>query len=257
VFDLSGRVALVTGSGSDAGIGFAAARALAGRGAQVALTGASPRVLERAHELTALGYDAWAESADLVEPGAADGLVAHALARFGRIDILVNNAGMAQSGAADAAGSFADLAPAAWARGIDRNLTTAANVTRSALPGMVKRGWGRVIFVSSVTGPVVSMPGEAAYSAAKAGVDGLMRALALEVGPAGLTVNSVAPGWIETGSSTASEIAAGSHTPVGRPGSPTEVAAAIVFLASPESSYVNGHSLVVDGGNTVQEAKGG
>jgi 3-oxoacyl-[acyl-carrier protein] reductase len=114
-----------------------------------------------------------------------------------------------------------------------------------------------VIFVSSVTGPLVSMPGDAGYSAAKAGLEGLMRALALEAGPAGVTVNAVAPGWIETASSTPAEVAAGRHTPVGRPGTPAEVAAAIVFLAAPESSYVNGHSLVVDGGNIVQEAKGG
>jgi 3-oxoacyl-[acyl-carrier protein] reductase len=256
VFDLSGRVALVTGCGSAAGIGFAAARALAGQGARVALTGASARVLERASELEALGHEAWADSADLVDPGQAERLVALTLERFGRIDVLVNNAGMAQAGVADDAAPFAELSPAAWAQAIDRNLTTAANVTRAALPGMLERGWGRVIFVSSVTGPFVSMPGDAGYSAAKAGLEGLMRALALEAGPAGVTVNAVAPGWIETASSTPAEVAAGRYTPVGRPGTPDEVAAAIVFLAALESSYVNGHSLVVDGGNIVQEAKG-
>jgi 3-oxoacyl-[acyl-carrier protein] reductase len=257
VFDLSGRVALVTGCGSARGIGFATARAMAEHGARVAITATSERVLDRERELTELGVEAWSGIADLTDPLAAGALAGQVQARFGRIDVLVNNAGMAQSGAAAADARFVDLGPEDWSTTIDRNLTTAANVTRAALPGMLQRGWGRVIFVSSVTGPLVSMPGDAGYSAAKAGLEGLMRALALEAGPAGVTVNAVAPGWIETASSTPAEVAAGRHTPVGRPGTPAEVAAAIVFLAAPESSYVNGHSLVVDGGNIVQEAKGG
>ena len=133
---------------------------------------------------------------------------------------------------------------------------TAVNVTRAALPQMLARRYGRVVNVSSVTGPLVSIPGESSYSVAKAGLDGLMRALALEAGPAGVTVNSVAPGWIATASSTERELEAGRHTPVRRPGTPDEVAAAVAFLADPASSYVTGHSLVVDGGNTLQEYKG-
>jgi 3-oxoacyl-[acyl-carrier protein] reductase len=101
------------------------------------------------------------------------------------------------------------------------------------------------------------MPGAAAYSAGKAGLDGLTRALALELGPAGVTVNSVAPGWIATASSTDEERRAGAHTPVGRPGTPEEVAAVIGFLAAPAASYLTGQSIVVDGGNTIQEIKGG
>jgi 3-oxoacyl-[acyl-carrier protein] reductase len=256
VFDLSGRVALVTGCGSPRGIGFAVARALAEHEARVAITATSERVLDRESELRERGAETWSARADLTDPHAAAALVDQVLERFGRIDVLVNNAGMAQSGSPTAEAPFVDLGPERWARAIDRTLTTAVNVTRAALPGMLERGHGRVIFVSSVTGPVVSMPGDAAYSAAKAGMDGLMRALALEAGPAGVTVNSVAPGWIDTASSTPAELEAGRHTPVGRPGTPDEVAAAIVFLAAPGSSYVNGHSLVVDGGNTIQEAKG-
>jgi 3-oxoacyl-[acyl-carrier protein] reductase len=215
------------------------------------VTATSERIHERAREL-----GAWAVTADLTEAAAASDLVATVLQTFGRIDVLVNNAGMAQSGVGISTGAFVDLDPDEWSRTIDRNLTTAVNVTRAALPGMIERGSGRVIFVSSVTGPLVANPGDAGYAAAKAGLDGLMRALALETGAAGVTVNSVAPGWIETESSTDDEVAAGRHTPVGRPGTPDEVAAAIVFLAAPESSYVTGHSLVVDGGNTIQEAKG-
>lgn len=256
MFALTGRVALVTGAGSEHGIGFATARTLTRQGAAVALTATSDRVHDRARQLASAGHGAWSGTADLTDAATADRLVSAVTERFGRIDVLINNAGMAQSGAPDVAGPFVDLAPGDWARSIDRTLTTAVNVTRAALPGMLARGTGRVIFVSSVTGPVVSVTGDAAYSAAKAGMDGLMRPLALEAGGSGVTVNSVAPGWIATESSSEAERRAGTCTPVGRPGTPDEVAAAIAFLAAPESSYVTGHALVVDGGNTIQEVKG-
>jgi 3-oxoacyl-[acyl-carrier protein] reductase len=110
--------------------------------------------------------------------------------------------------------------------------------------------------VSSVTGPLVTNPGSAGYSAAKAGMDGLMRAIAIEAARSGVTVNSVAPGWIATGSQTPEEAVAGQNTPVGRSGTPEEIAAAVAFLASEGASYLTGQSIAVDGGNTIQEYKG-
>ena len=252
---LAGQVALVTGAGASDGIGFAVARALAARGAAVGITATSERIHERAAELEAAGATAWAGTADLVDETAAERLVEAVLERFGRLDVLVNNAGMTQTGGEEISAPFAEMDARAWRLAIDRNLTTAANVTRAALPPMLARGYGRIVNVSSVTGPHVAIPGSSGYGAAKAGLEGLMRALALELGPAGITVNSVAPGWIATGRSPPEELRAGRATPIGRPGTPDEVATAVAFLADPASSYVTGHSIVVDGGNTLQEYK--
>jgi 3-oxoacyl-[acyl-carrier protein] reductase len=252
-----GRVALITGAGSPTGIGFAAATALGREGAALAICSTTDRIHSQAAALQAMGYEAAGFVADLVDRAQVRGLAGDVLARFGRIDILVNNAGMVTvDDPDDDSPSFLSLTDEQWDLAIARNLGTAFNVTRAVTPGMVERGWGRVVMVSSVTGPVVTDPGSVGYSAAKAGMDGLMRGVAIEVAAAGVTVNSVAPGWIATGSQLPSEASAGRHTPIGRSGTPQEIAEVIAFLASDRASYVIGTSIVVDGGNTIQETKG-
>ncbi len=250
-------MALVTGAGSPTGIGFAAARALGREGAMLAIASTTHRIAEREEELRGEGMTVAAFIADLTEFEHARAMVQAVLDVYGRIDVLVNNAGMVQTGVDESSLSprFHELSEADWNRAIALNLGTAFNVTRNVVPSMIERRYGRIVMVSSATGPVTAIPESVGYGAAKAGMDGLMRGIALEAGPFGVTCNSVAPGWIETGSSEPAELVAGRHTPVGRPGTPEEVAALIVFLAAEESSYVTGRSIVVDGGNTIQEFK--
>ncbi len=246
---LDGRIALITGAGSPDGIGYATARRLSGLGAEVAIVSTTRRIHDRAGELGITGF-----VADLTLEEEV-GALADALAeQIGTPDIVVNNAGLASKASPEILRPVAELTMDEWRAEIDRNLTTAFLVSRALVGSMAERGWGRIVNIAATAGPVNALPTEAAYAAAKAGVVGLTRALAMELVADGVTVNAIAPGTIHTGASTLTELRQGLNTPMARPGTPDEVAAAIAFLVSPGASYITGQVLVIDGGNSVRQA---
>jgi 3-oxoacyl-[acyl-carrier protein] reductase len=251
-----GRVALVTGAGAADGIGFSAAMLLAEAGAKVAITSTTKRIEQRLKELPCEGASKAAHIADLTDSAQAKALVAAVKKQFGRLDILINNAGMVQTGKKSSASRVESIDDDEWRRALSLNLDTCFFVTRAAVPIMQRQRYGRIVNISSVSGPLVTFPKGAAYGTAKAGMTGYTRSLALELASKGITANAIAPGWIATGSQSAIERRAGLNTPAGRSGRPEEVGAVAFFLASEAASYLTGQVIVVDGGNIIQEIKG-
>jgi 3-oxoacyl-[acyl-carrier protein] reductase len=241
MFDLSGKSALVTGASG--GIGGAIAKALHKQGATVGLSGTRVEPLEKLK--AELGERAHVLPADLGDPAAIEALVKSADAALGGIDILVNNAGLTRDNLA------MRMKDEDWQKVIDVNLTAGFRLARGAMRGMMKKRWGRIIGMTSVVG-VTGNPGQANYAAAKAGMIGMSKSLAQELASRGITVNCVAPGFIETqmtGVLTEEQKARiMTAIPAGRLGQSDEIAAAVVYLASPEAAYVTGQTIHVNGG---------
>ncbi|HEY3366588.1 MAG TPA: SDR family NAD(P)-dependent oxidoreductase [Symbiobacteriaceae bacterium] len=245
--ELNGKVALVTGGG--AGIGRAIALALAGAGADVAVLDiARPAAEAVAEEIRALGRRASVLVASVADPAQAQAAVDQTVAELGAIDVLVNNAGWARPTA-----SALDIPEAQWDQLMAINLKGPFLMAKAALPHMVSRGQGgRIINIASLAGRSTSVLMGADYTASKAGLLGLTRHLAREFAAKGITVNAVCPGTTDTGfiQSSGPEVLAATAKaiPMGRLGRPDEIAAAVVFLASPGASYMTGASVDVNGG---------
>ncbi|WP_375595022.1 3-oxoacyl-[acyl-carrier-protein] reductase [Algihabitans albus] len=241
MFDLSGKTALVTGA--TGGIGAAIARTLHAQGAAVALSGTRSEVLETlAGEL---GERVSVTPCNLSDPEATAALPGQAEAALGGLDILVNNAGLTRDNLA------LRMKDEDWQTVLDVNLTAAFRLSRAALRGMMKRRWGRIVSITSVVG-VTGNPGQTNYAASKAGLIGMSKSLAAEVASRGVTVNCVAPGFIETPMTDALNDEQKQRiltaVPAGELGRPEDVAAAVAYLASGEGGYVTGQTLHVNGG---------
>jgi 3-oxoacyl-[acyl-carrier protein] reductase len=241
MFDLTGKTALITGA--TGGIGAAIARTLHAAGATVLCAGTRIQVLDQL--VAELGERALAVAADLQDPTSGDALVRRAESDMGKLDILVNNAGFARDGLA------LRMKDEDWSSVLEVNLTAAFRLARASLRGMMKRREGRIISISSVVG-VMGNPGQANYCAAKAGLIGMTKSLAQEVASRGITVNCVAPGFIETPMTDAltepQKERILQNVPAARLGRSDEVAAAVLYLASAEAAYVTGQTLHLNGG---------
>jgi len=241
MFDLTGKTALITGASG--GIGGAIAQALHGAGATVALSGTRVQPLE---ELAAsLGGRAHVLTCNLSDADSVEALPKAAIAAMGSVDILVNNAGITRDNL------FLRMSDDEWASVLEVNLTSTFRLCRGVLRGMMKARWGRIVNISSVVG-ATGNPGQANYAASKAGMVGMSKSLAYEVASRGITVNCVAPGFITTAMTDKlnddqkSKIL--TQVPAGRMGEAAEIAAATLYLASPEAGYVTGTTLHVNGG---------
>ena len=241
MFDLTGKCALVTGASG--GIGGAIARALHGAGASVGLSGTRVEPLEALAE--ALGERAHVLACDLGDAQAVEALPKRAAEAMGGLDILVNNAGITRDQI------FMRMSDEDWQAVLDVNLTAVMRLCRGVMRPMMKARWGRIVNIGSVVGSTGNA-GQANYAAAKAGMVGMTKSIAQEVATRGITANAVAPGFIATAMteklSEAQKEAISGQIPAARMGTPEEIAAAVLYLASPEAGYVTGTVLHVNGG---------
>jgi 3-oxoacyl-[acyl-carrier protein] reductase len=241
MFDLTGKKALVTGA--TGGIGAAVARALHGAGAEVALSGTRVEPLEALK--AELGERAHAVPCNLSDKAAVEALPKDAAAAMGGLDILVNNAGITRDIL------LMRMSDEEWEQVLAVNLTAVMKLSKGVLRGMMKARWGRIVNISSVVG-ATGNAGQVNYAAAKAGVIGMSKSLAQEVASRNITVNAVAPGFIETAMTDKlndeQRAAILNEVPAGRMGSAEEIAAAVLYLASEEAGYVTGATLHVNGG---------
>ena len=241
MFDLKGKSALVTGASG--GIGADIARALHGAGALVALSGTRVEPLEAL--AAELGARTYVLPCNLSDAEAVEALSKQAVETMGAMDILVNNAGITRDNL------FMRMSDEEWAQVLEVNLTSTMRLCRGALRGMMKSRWGRIINISSIVG-ATGNPGQGNYAAAKAGMVGMSKSLAYEVASRGVTVNCVAPGFIATPMTDKlnedQKAAINVKIPAGRMGTPEEIAAAVLYLASNEAGYVTGATLHVNGG---------
>ena len=239
--DLTGRTALVTGS--TRGIGRAIAETLAGAGARVAVVGRDAGKAQEA--AAAVGNGAQGFAADVGDPASVVALVEAVEKAFGQIDILVNNAGLTRDNI------LFRIKDDDWDTVIDANLRGAFIAIRAASRGMMKRRWGRIINIASIVG-ITGNKGQANYAASKAGLIGLTKSVAKELGSRNILVNAVAPGFIETDMTAAmtpeARAALSGQIPLERLGSPRDIAGTVAFLASDHAAYITGQTLVVDGG---------
>ncbi|MGB0843219.1 MAG: 3-oxoacyl-[acyl-carrier-protein] reductase [Alphaproteobacteria bacterium] len=240
MFDLTGKVALVTGA--TGGIGGSIARALHAAGATVVLTGRRQEVLD---QMAAEIDGSIAVAADFNQDGAAQELIKQVEEKAGKIDILVNNAGLTRDGLS------MRMSNEDWMEVIEVNLTASFRLIRAAMKGMMKRRNGRIVNISSVVG-AIGNPGQANYAASKAGLVGMSKSIAAEIASRGVTVNNIAPGFIETAMTDALSDDQKKNllqkVPAGRLGQPDEIAAAVVFLASNEAAYMTGETIHINGG---------
>ena len=247
MFDLSGKVALVTGAGQNVGAGIA--RALASRGAAVAINDLHAERAERvAKEIEAAGGRSVAVPFDVTSLEATQSGVATVQSQLGPVDVLVNNAGVP-----DGMGltRFRDYDPAQWARMIDLNLYGVLHCTRAVVDGMCSRRWGRIVTISSGAGQVGLPIGVSLYGAGKGGAIAFMRHLAIELARDGVTANTLALGLMSNAGDAAATKAIAATVPVGRLGTPDDVGAAVVYLASPEASWITGQTIGLSGGSTT------